>query len=243
MITVLLVASCLSIGFLLLRRERLRTAEKIKSLEHLNQLYVQAAKQLSAYETRTEIGQKLHDDLSSTLAGIVQNMEVLQKQTLDEELRKKIHFLSQEAEKVYDKVRGKSHELFIHQSEYDHLEDNVYRLVDLLCLDSSIHKEIEIEREIASQLDISQRIELLRILQEVLTNTMKHGKDVSEIFIFLYENELGAPVFQVGDNGSSFNGNSDGIGIRSIRKRVAQLGGQLQMETKGGVAYTITLPS
>lgn len=240
-ISLLLASTGLFTGLYL--REKRKTKEKLRSIEEINKVYLDTVKQVSAHEIRSQIGQNLHDELSSSLAGIVHHMEYLRHHTHDEGLKKKMHDLSLETERVYEIVRGKSHELFHQANDQDHFEDNVYRIMDLLVPSPQVRREIDISPSVASKLNLKQRIELLRIIQEIVTNTLKHGKQVSEIFLFLYENETGQAVLQVGDNGTEYNPKpEEGLGMQSIRRRVTHLEGQLVLETREGVAYTITLP-
>ena len=240
-VTLLLASTGLFTGLYL--REKRKAKEKLRSLEEINNVYIDTVKQTSAHEIRSEIGQNLHDELSSSLAGIVHHMTYLSKHTNDELLKKQMRDLSLETERIYEIVRGKSHELFHQANDDHHFENNVDRILDLLIPSPAVRREIDISPSVASTLDLQQRIELLRIIQEIVSNTLKHAKQVSEIFLFLYHNEQGQAVLQVGDNGKGFEEpEQEGLGILSIRKRVEKLGGELVLETKEGVAYTITLP-
>jgi signal transduction histidine kinase len=240
-ISLLLASTGLFTGLYL--REKRKAKEKLRSLEEINNIYLDTVKQISTQEVRSEIGQNLHDELSSSLAGIVHHMEYLSKRTEDEGLKKQMQVLSVETERVYEIVRGKSHELFHQANDNNHFEDNVYRILDLLIPTPQIHREIDICPKVAGTLALNQRIELLRIIQEIITNTLKHGKQVSEIFVFLYENDKAQAVLQVGDNGKDAQlKEKEGLGMLSIRKRVQLLNAELVLETKEGVAYTITLP-
>ena len=240
-ISLLLASTGLFTGLYL--REKRKSKEKLRSLEEINNIYLDTVKQISTQEVRSEIGQNLHDEVSSSLAGIVHHMEYLSKKTEDEGLKKQMHDLSLETERIYDLVRGKSHELYHQANDHDHFEENVYRILDLLIPSPQVHREIDISPSVANTLALKQRIELLRIIQESITNTLKHGKQVSEIFVFLYENDKGQAVLQVGDNGKGAEPNSkEGLGMQSIRKRVQQLHAEIEVEKKEGVAYPITLP-
>ena len=62
--------------------------------------------------------------------------------------------------------------------------------------------EIDVDKVLTTKLDTPQRIELLRIIQESVTNILKHAKKATEAFIFMFKQ--GNSIFlQIGDNGVS----------------------------------------
>lgn len=231
-------------SYLWIRTERNKAAIRIRSLKRATDIRIEEARMQSAREVSGKIGQDLHDELSSSLAGIVHHMEILTHQTDDEHIKQHINLLKIETGKVYESVRDKSHSLYSGASDHDpeHFDERIKSITGFILADSLYRKEIDIDRKAAGRLSADQRIEIIRILKEATTNILKHAKNATEVFVFLYEGKNREIIFQVGDNGNTFQKPTDGIGLKSIRERVLNLKGNFTIETGGGTVLTITLP-
>ncbi len=241
---VLFVLTVIFGSYLWIRRERRKTAVRIRALKRIADIRIEEARVESARETCGKIGQNLHDELSASLAGIVHHMEILTRQTHDENIRERINLLRVETGKVYESVRDKSHFLYPGSSGHrtEHFDESILKITNFLLPDNLYRKEIDIDKKTAERLNAAQRMEILRILKEAATNILKHAKKATEVFVFLYEGENRKIIFQVGDNGNTFKKPKDGIGLSSIRKRVLGLKGSFSIETGGGTVLTVTLP-
>lgn len=241
---VLFVLTVIFGSYLWIRQERKRTAVRIKALKRITDLRIEEARMESARETSGRIGQNLHDELSASLAGIVHHMEALTLETNDEHFRESINLLKAETGKVYESVRDKSHLLYPGSYDYrsEHFDENIKKITNFLLPDKLYRKEIDIDKKVAERLSTEQKLEILRILKEAATNILKHAKKATEVFVFLYEGENRKIIFQVGDNGNTFKGSKDGMGLSSIRKRVLRLKGNFSLETRDGTLLTVTLP-
>lgn len=237
----LLVLAVIAGTYLLIRRERKRYTLRIRALEQITDMQIREARIQSAREIEGRLGQDLHDELSASLAGIVHQLEFLSGQTHDKYIKKHIDSLRAQTGDVYKSVRDKSHLLYSGASGHD-LGESIKRITDLILPESLYHKELDIDQKAADTLNVDQRIEILRILQEAAGNIRKHAKNASDVFVFLYRDKTGEVVFQVGDNGRAFKKTPGGIGLKSIRKRVDALKGKFNIETGAGTVITITLP-
>lgn len=97
--------------------------------------------------------------------------------------------------------------------------------------------------ETVNKLPENVRICMYRILQESLTNIVKHARATSiSIRMTTNENKV---VLNVRDNGVGFkSGHADGIGLISMRERALYVGGEFKIHsTQGeGTAITVTVP-
>lgn len=106
---------------------------------------------------------------------------------------------------------------------------------------------VERRAGIAVQLHVPQPIELqahmeetlYRVIQEALNNVVKHAQATSVSVRFLKIN-TGLQI-EIEDNGVGFDGANiqSGIGLSSMRERVAQFGGSLDMCSTLGVGTTV----
>jgi signal transduction histidine kinase len=90
-------------------------------------------------------------------------------------------------------------------------------------------------------LDAAQADELLGILQEAVTNALKHsGCRRIELSV---ERERAALVVALRDDGSGLSGAGAGHGLAGMRERAARLGAELAIDgASGGTAVRVVLP-
>lgn len=226
---------------LLLRRERKRHALRIRTLEEVTAVQVREARMQSARETRERLGQDLHDELSAALAAVVHQIWFISRETPDLQMKKHLDSLRVRTGHIYRSVREKSHLLYSGGADSS-LDHSIKAIADLILPGDIYRKEIEIDPQAAGALDAGQRTEILGMRQEAAANIRKHAQNATEVFIFLYKDETGNIIFQVGDNGREFKPVSAGIGLTSMRKRADHLKGKFRMESGEWTAITVTLP-
>ncbi|MGC4038474.1 MAG: sensor histidine kinase [Chitinophagaceae bacterium] len=97
------------------------------------------------------------------------------------------------------------------------------------------------------ELDLSQAVPLCLILNEAITNSMKHafGKSGGEIHISFYKTETKAVVLTVRDNGKGIPGDfsyesSNSLGIHLMQLFAEQLEGELGVEGGEGTAVRVS---
>jgi signal transduction histidine kinase len=89
---------------------------------------------------------------------------------------------------------------------------------------------------------VSKALALLRILQEVITNTLKHAR-ASQLCVMMSSNE-GSLVIRIQDNGIGFDPRviRSGKGLPGLKKRAEQIGAQLVLDSSKGTLIQISLP-
>lgn len=237
---VLLIAT-LVVCFLWVKYQRLRTEKEIAALRKLAEIQLEEACRQSVREVKSLIGQNLHDEFCSSLAGIVNQLDLLSKQSNASEIKTRIQDLHLKANEIYHSVRTHSHSLYHSIEDAEYFEDNVHRILDLICPKDMYNVELDIDKGLTQRLHLVQRIEVLRILQEALTNIIKHAKSANEIYIFLYGDGNNV-IFQIGDNGMGTGKFSEGVGLNSIKNRVKTLEGNLEIKYDEGFQLMITFP-
>ncbi len=93
-----------------------------------------------------------------------------------------------------------------------------------------------------NRLNNSTEIQLYRIIQELLNNILKHA-DASEVTIQLLKREEDLNIM-VSDNGIGFkvdNKEFEGMGLKSIKARVAEMNGQVLIDSSKGNGTTVTI--
>jgi signal transduction histidine kinase len=86
-------------------------------------------------------------------------------------------------------------------------------------------------------------LQILRILQEAVTNAMRHS-GASEIALVSTEKTEGAITISITDNGKGLPPETTGgRGLTSMRSRADAVGGMLDIQSSsGGTSLQLTLP-
>jgi len=88
------------------------------------------------------------------------------------------------------------------------------------------------------EIDVSYKISILRIVQEFIQNSMKHSKCKTIQIIIFYEN--GNLVLDLMDDGIGYdmkNNKTQGVGLGSIERRAAFMGGTFELTTALGEGF------
>ena len=126
------------------------------------------------------------------------------------------------------------------------LQTGLEELIDNLLLHSS--PEIKTDWNLGQDaLDLHTELHIYRIVQELLTNAIRHAKaSLIQLSVHRSEDKL---VVSLSDNGQRFDQaevrrSSRGLGLRNVLVRVKVLKGRLYVTTaKGkGTTYQIVLP-
>ncbi|MNS11798.1 Sensor histidine kinase ComP [compost metagenome] len=239
------IALCsMLIAYILFRNQRNRYDRRLRTLDNMTEMQIIEAEKLAAKAEQKKLGQDLHDDLSASLAVLIQQLNALSMQTRDAETGQLVAGIKKQADIIYDAVRSKSHLLYHSSSDHesDTLGQHIQKIVDIALPALTFHKEIDIDPGTAYHLTLEQRIAFLRIIQEAVTNIVKHAQSATEVFIFLYHNQEKI-ILEIGDNGIGMkNKPGKGIGLDSIRNRVEEMQGTLELNGEKGTLLKICIP-
>jgi signal transduction histidine kinase len=194
-------------------------------------------------ETIKQIGYELHDNIGQLVTVAKIHLQNLMKSNPESQLGE-IHVV---VSKALEELRRLSKSLdaspIENQSLKDLLEKDQARINQL--------GHVEFILEIVGtpvEIDSKKKIILYRMIQEIVTNALKHAKcDEIKVLIDYGSNDI---KFIVSDNGNGFdtsimNSNeSGGSGLRHLKSRVMLLGGQLLLDSskESGTKYQIICP-
>ncbi len=207
------------------------------------QQYALQVQDRAALEERNRIAREIHDSLGHSLTA----------QTIL--LENVLLFWEQDAE------RAKSYLLEAKDSSYQALKDvsravaalrnspqldkplpaAVTELVDKICQSKSIPMRQECEINITIPLSKELSMTVYRIIQEALTNVVKHAQ-ATQLSVQLSTKPQSLDL-QVLDNGKGFNPskNTTGFGLRGIKERTLGLGGTCQIWSAPGAGCRISV--
>ncbi|MDI9309830.1 MAG: hypothetical protein QM535_06415 [Limnohabitans sp.] len=189
-------------------------------------------------EERGKLSLELHDGIASEIGAL--KLTISDGQQLDKD---NIDSLIVKIDKLYNEVRNLSHDLDpdnIAFVEFSQLVNNLCLMTEKSGLKTA--KNIFISRRI-DELDEKILVNIYRVLQEAINNTIKHAFATEvQIDVIETEEEL---YFAVKDNGKGFGNSSTkpGIGLKNIQKRVNSLNGICDITNSSlGTTVAIRIP-
>ncbi|MFD2553310.1 sensor histidine kinase [Sphingobacterium tabacisoli] len=212
-------------------------ANRIHQLETDNQLKVTKALLEGEERERQRIGRDLHDGLGGTLAGIHIQLSESQQQRQGPTLDRAITQLEGSIAEIRRIARNMVPENLFHKGLDTALRD--------LCISfSTTETQIEYQSSgLSDNLSNSIQTNLYRIVQELLSNALRHGK-AKNIIVQCIQNE-DTLLLTVEDDGLGFDTqnkqNFQGIGLKNIQSRVNYMQGQYAIESAPGQGTTINI--
>ena len=188
-------------------------------------------------EERRRIARDLHDVVLQDLAGVLQSLRLTYLQSegegldLEEELEALGRATSGLRSAIHD-LRGEKERPFVRSVE---------SLVEQ-------HRHLAPERQIGlvveegfpNDLPTEVGMELLRVIQEALTNVRRHsGAKSVAVALAVEGSDL---VVEVSDDGRGFDPEAaPGVGLSSMRERAADVDGRLEIESEVGQGTSVRL--
>ncbi|HLO72816.1 MAG TPA: histidine kinase [Flavobacterium sp.] len=183
---------------------------------------------------RQRIAQDLHDDISSKLNVVSLNSYLLKTPNLSEseqtEITNNIIDLTQ---KALENSRRIAHDLLPPVLEKFGLSAGIEELVEEY--NSTKATKVNYSNSIHfNDADIDRNLHIFRILQELLNNSVKHGKATLISIEFTTLDHQNMCTYT--DNGVGFDyleeDNRKGLGMRNIESRISFLGGKYTITSK-----------
>ena len=229
-------------------RVRERTYELEQSNTSLRQL---SARLLQTQdEERRRIARELHDSIGQLLAALSMNISTvsLEKQKLSSEAQSCVADTETLVTRVSDEIRTLSYLLHPPLLDEIGLESALKDYVDGFAVRSKIAVQLEMPSDFG-RLSKEAEIALFRVVQECLTNIHRHSGSTTAAIRIARQN--GTVTLEVRDEGKGIpadklrvvnSAGSPGVGFRGMRERLRQLGGTLDVQSKGnGTVVAATL--
>lgn len=238
------------VSFLLnkMRRKEKEIQQQIYDLNIAGELQIEELKEqnkIAKHEEQRRLGMELHDGLAGNIAFLKTKIELEIIKTTSIEFNKTLSDISTYISALYDQARNKSHKWY-NDGALDYnssFKKRIQTLISNALPEKKFKKNIDIEDKIVQLLPLNVKIEILYIIQEALTNILKHA-NADMIDLLIYE-DIDNIVLQIKDNGKGFDSTirKKGIGLNSIENRVQQLKGLLTvLSDKKGTEIRILIP-
>lgn len=210
-------------------------------LEKAYQKLIEVSKereQLAATAERSRLARELHDTLAHTLTAVIVSLEA-GKKILEKEPHKALEEMNksqEQARKGLDDVR-----LTVKALRPAALEsmDFTAALMGLARGYSGSSVDISYDFDESLDLPASLQTTLYRIIQESITNSIRHGQ-ANNIAVRLHFNEQGLHL-DVEDDGRGCTNLIEGYGLQGIRERAAAFGGKVFFQNRDDGGFQVSL--
>jgi len=222
-----------------IKREQLRRELELKSKLHQSEL----EKKLS--EEKLRIALELHDNIGSHLTFMISSADNLIYGIKEERIRASLAKLSQFGRKTMQELRNSIWAMKHEEGDTDLLFLRVNEFKQQMVRDHEGLK-IEIINQLSKPVKLNsiQMLNLLRLVQEGLQNTLKHA-EATRVQIIFSETENGFEL-KISDNGKGFDGQRirTGNGLFNMRQRCQEAGVELLINSSnGGTSLICRVPA
>lgn len=189
---------------------------------------------------RTRIAQEIHDSLGHTLTSLNIQLEVARKFADRDQKRSHdaLELAKQLASQSLTDVRTAIQS--IRHPDFD-LKESVNSLAKQMQASQTLEVNVEISD---TNINSTVAYQLFRIIQECLTNVMKHANATLVTVVLKQEGKKIELVVSDNGKGLTNQGNSKGFGIRGMQERVESLHGtvEIQSEPGKGTSLQVSIP-
>jgi two-component system, NarL family, sensor kinase len=192
---------------------------------------------------RSRMAHDLHDELAPMLAAV--KLKINSFELHDESDKEEMEKTNDHIDSLLKRIREITFDLMPNSLLRKGFLGAAHEFIEMISRNSQI--EIRFKSEPIGNLSEQKTVNLYRILQEVVHNTVKHsGANVLHVSV---RSEKGNIVLSTSDNGKGFNYDKlllegDGIGLRSLKSRIEIMNGDFFVESKKGkgTSYIFQIP-
>ncbi|MDW3651664.1 MAG: sensor histidine kinase [Bacteroidia bacterium] len=222
-----------------LRKEQFKAQEA--KLQHQEQLLHSNIK--TQEEERERIAKDLHDEVGSKLNVIHLYLhQLLKKQP---EAKESVSEMITVLKDTIQTSRRISHDLLPPTLDKFGLAVAIEELSEVVEQANDLQLQLELEGERPQGIDKIVEINLFRVLQELISNTLKYAK-ASEVRIKLWQNEEKV-ILNYADNGLGFDPDKKehqkGLGMKNIESRLQMIGAELDLKSSPGKGVQVQIES
>lgn len=247
----LLIIICIFLALLILgaiyyywrnsKQKELNHQQQLKDLEQKQQLKVTQAMLDGEERERVRVARDLHDGLGGMLAGVKLNLSGWANEHAeapqDKDLGKVIDQLDNSVSELRRIARNMIPETLLKFGLDQALKDLVsFYMQENLTIDFQPFN-------IGTNITLSIQLNIYRIVQELLSNTVKHA-NATQVVLQCSQNEKNF-LITFEDNGRGFDPNllnsAKGIGLNNLRSRVEFMNGKIELITAPGEGTTVNI--
>jgi signal transduction histidine kinase len=202
---------------------------------------------MAILEERDRISKELHDGVIQAVysVGLSIQSSIPLFESDPEKARQRLDEAINELDNVVRDVRSYIFELQPKSVEQRGLAPAIRELVRDLEVNTLAETTVELDEELGELLPSEQRIHMIQLIREVLSNIARHAE--AHVVAVSCGEQGGQLVLTVEDDGVGFDPSAvrRGHGLRNIEYRAAKLGGRIEIEPRHpkGSILTLEMPS
>ncbi|WP_243290874.1 sensor histidine kinase [Bacillus sp. FJAT-47783] len=193
--------------------------ELLSEYRHLKRMQFENGR-VTRLEERTRIARDIHDSVGHKLTALLMQIEILR----EHDSTGAFTIIKQLAKESLEETR-----LAVRSLKAEEVEGiaSVIHLIRKLELESHINVHFTTKKGVLTiPLTNKESVVLYRVIQEALTNAMRHGS-TREVFVTLSINAIGELQFLIENDISEPTVFKEGFGLTNLRKRVEELHGKV----------------
>ncbi len=223
-----------------LQTEQLKAKEA--ELQHQEKLLYHNI--LTQEKERKRIAKDLHDDIGSKLNVIFLNMHRIERAAKESPpILGMVSDINEVINTTIDTTRRISHDLLPPTLDNFGLIEAVNELCEPYQKSGSVNVLLSVRQNEGRLADKTTELNLFRIIQELISNSIKHGK-AEQISIDLW---LGSKKVELEyrDNGKGFDlaklAEKKGLGTQNMESRVKMIGGKMNIQSSEGEGILVRI--
>ena len=223
--------------------ERHRIEEELRMASQANRelnSYLALSEKIAEDRERKRIAREIHDTLGHALTGISAGIDAV-KVLVDIDTNRAKEQLNNVSVVVRDgirDVRGSLNKMRPGALENNTLKEALIKIIREYEAISNLEIHLRYEWD-NIDLDIAKEDIVFRVIQESITNSVRHGH-AKTIWIELLEEE--SYVMTIQDDGVGFDGLHYGYGLKQMQERLMIIGGSVRFENRDGFYTHIEIP-
>lgn len=203
---------------------------------------------LATTAERERIAREMHDGAAQVLGYVITKAQATRVQVesgQDEKAATSLHQMENAAREAYADIRESILGLRTSLGDGKNLESVILAYVQTWQDQSGIAATLTVDPRVADRLSSLTEVQLLRIVQEALTNVRKHAEATTVEVTIAFEERQGAIVATIRDNGRGLRDLDEtgaGVprfGLTSMRERAESIRGTFSISSEPGVGTTI----
>ncbi|MCY7018098.1 sensor histidine kinase [Streptococcus sanguinis] len=224
--------------------ERHRIEEELRMASQANRelnSYLALSEKIAEDRERKRIAREIHDTLGHALTGISAGIDAV-KVLVDIDTNRAKEQLNNVSVVVRDgirDVRGSLNKMRPGALENNTLKEALIKIIREYEAISNLEIHLRYEWD-NIDLDIAKEDIVFRVIQESITNSVRHGH-AKTIWIELLEEEE-AYVMTIQDDGIGFDELHYGYGLKQMQERLMIIGGSVRFENRDGFYTYIEIP-
>jgi two-component system, NarL family, sensor histidine kinase DevS len=186
---------------------------------------------------RRRLARELHDQTGQELTSVLLGLKTVEEAKSDTERAEAVAAVREQVVQTLHDVRRLAVELRPKALDDFGLVPALERLRDTFSEQTGMR--VDLESRLRGRLPTDVETALYRIVQEALTNIVKHAQASAVSIVLARKAGMVTAVIEDDGRGFSPDGSDEGLGLLGMGERLALLGGKLKVESSAGAGTTI----